>query len=111
MENHDTEIMDYGFAKKKLSIYFFGYIACIFLTIGSFWVATQNKLDVFTILLLLYLSAIIQFVVQTVCFLRMNVKTTQARINAYSFLFVIVVITTIVAGTLWIMYNLNYRMM
>ena len=112
---------DYGTGKKNLTIYVVGFIACIVLTLIPFELADQFSSQVkagvptslsFSLLLcLLFLCAIIQFVVQVICFLRLSAETTQGKTNIMCFIFSIVVVFVLVGGSVWIMYHLNYNMM
>jgi cytochrome o ubiquinol oxidase operon protein cyoD len=53
--------------------------------------------------------AVVQLIVQAVFFLHLNTHSS-ARWNMIVFLFTGLVVFTVVAGSLWIMQNLNYRM-
>lgn len=101
---------DYGTGQKKLSIYVVGVVLCVILTLISFWVVSVEQLSHAQILTVIYLSAIAQFFVQVVCFLRLNLHTEQARMNVLSLIFTGVILLCVVAGSLWIMWNLNYFM-
>ena len=108
---HHSEIQpDFGTGQKTLGIYTFGVICCAILTIISFGTVMYSNLARTQIFTIIYFSALIQFFVQVVCFLRLNTKTTQSRINVMSILFTIVILTTILLGSLWIMANVNYNM-
>jgi cytochrome o ubiquinol oxidase operon protein cyoD len=102
---------DYGTGHKKLSIYIFGVISCIILTIFSFCTVMSEHFTKGEAYTIIYALALIQFVIQVICFLRLNTKNERARINVMSILFTIVILITIVFGSLWIMWNLNYYMM
>lgn len=107
---HDIQQPDYGTGQKKLGIYIAGLISCTVLTLIAFWavMATQFvKWEIFTII---YSAACIQFVVQVICFLRLNTETEQARTNVMSIIFTLVILVSIVLGSLWIMWNLKYYM-
>lgn len=111
MSAPQTTEPDYGTDEKRLSIYMFGFIICLLLTLFSFWLVDNssiNRLDKFFIL---YSSAFIQFIVQLICFLRLNTKTEQSKLNVISLVFTGVILISIIIGTLWIMWNLNYNMM
>ena len=60
---------------------------------------------------LLVIAAILQFLVQVICFLRLNTQSEQGWTNVLSFVFAIIVLLVVVGGSLWIMSNLNYNMM
>lgn len=102
---------DYGTGQKKLSVYLYGLIGCTILTLIAFWVVMGTQLNKWEIFTIIYVAAVIQFIVQVICFLRLNTQTEQARTNVLSLLFSIVILVTIVAGSLWIMWNVNYYMM
>lgn len=106
-----TEEIDYGTGQKKLNIYVAGLIACVILTLLSFWVVMAEPLAKMQTVAVIFISAIIQFIVQLVCFIRLNTQTEQSRMNVISLIFTIVILTSIVAGSLWIMFDLNYFMM
>lgn len=102
---------DYGTGKKKLSIYVAGLIICSILTIVAFWAVMLHTLPKTEILIIIYLAAIIQFLVQLICFLRLNVQTEQGRNNVMSLIFTIVILIAIIFGSIWIMWNVNHNMM
>lgn len=101
---------DYGTGQKKLGMYSIGFISCTILTLISFWSVMSQKFSKLEVLTILVSSACIQFLVQVIFFLRMTTKTEQGRINIMTFLFTGIVLTTIIMGSLWIMWNLNYYM-
>jgi len=58
----------------------------------------------------LVVLAITQLIVQLLYFFHLGTES-KPRLNTFSFLFMLMVIVIIGFGSLWIMYNLNYRMM
>jgi cytochrome o ubiquinol oxidase subunit IV len=102
---------DYGMRKKTFSVYFSGVLLCIVLTLIPFAAVSHHAFSKPVTFLIIFLSAIIQFFVQVICFLRLNKKTEQGTINVWSFAFTGLVLLIIVGGSLWIMWNLNYNMM
>lgn len=111
MQHHDVKQPDYGTGQKKLSMYVIGLIVCTLLTLIAFWVVVSNQLDKLETFTIIYLAACIQFLTQVICFLRLNTQTEQGRINVMAFVFTGVILFSIVIGSLWIMWNLNYNMM
>ncbi len=108
--SHDVKNSDYGTGEKTLSIYIIGFIVCIALTLIPYWTviyAGSNKMAVYEVV---FIAAIAQFIVQVICFLRLNAQTKQSKMNLLSFIFSLVLIGILVAGSLWIMCNLNYNM-
>lgn len=111
MEHHGSKEADYGTGQKKLGYYCIGFISCSILTLLSFWVVMSHRFSKLEVLALIFSSACIQFLVQVIFFLRLTTQTEQGKTNIMTFLFTVVVLTAIISGSLWIMWNLNYYMM
>ena len=102
---------DFGTGKKTLKIYIAGLVACVILTLVPFATVMYHLAGKTATYYILGIAAIVQFLVQVLCFLRLNMRTQQSRMNVYAFFFSVVVLLTIVGGSLWIMWHLNYNMM
>ena len=111
MHHHKLSQPDYGTGKKKLGIYVFGLISCIILTLIAFGVVMTNQFTRGQVFTVIYSAACIQFLVQVICFLRLNTQTDQAKLNVMSILFTGIILLSIIVGSLWIMWNLNYYLM
>src|SRR5690348_18320245 len=108
MTGHDIPESDYGTGQKKLGVYTAGLISCIILTLIAFWAVMAAPFAKHIIFATIYAAAIIQFVVQIMCFLRLNTQTKQGQINVMSIVFTLVILIVIIFGSLWIMWSLNY---
>lgn len=101
--------------KLAISRYLIGFSSSVVLTLAAFGVVMlhqannhgwpQHELAMSVIVGL----AIVQLVVQLICFLHLN-RETRPRWNLIVFLFMILTLVIVVFGSLWIMYNLNYNM-
>ena len=111
MSNINASHPDYGTGSKKFSVYLIGIVLCVVLTLVPFYLVMNAVLPRATTMLAIYAFAIFQFFVQVTCFLRLNAKTEQARTNVVAFLFTFIILVVVIGGSLWIMWNLNYRMM
>lgn len=111
MEHHKLHQPDFGTGQKKLGIYLIGVISCALLTLLAFWVVMSNTFSKWESFAIIYFAAFIQFFIQLLCFLRLNIQTQQGKINVMTFLFTCVILTTLIVGSLWIMWSLNYNMM
>lgn len=111
MDDTAAKQPDYGTGQKKLSIYIVGLIICSILTVLSFWMVMANQFSKLEIFIVIYSAAFIQFFVQLICFLRLNIQTEQARTNVMSFIFTGIILISIIVVSLWIMANLQYNMM
>jgi cytochrome o ubiquinol oxidase subunit IV len=101
---------DFGTGQKKLGIYSIGFIACVLLTVIAFATVISARFTPMVTLAIIFIAACLQFFVQILCFLRLNVATEQGKINVMSFVFTGVILVSIIAGSLWIMWNCNYYM-
>lgn len=106
---------DYGTGKKKFNVYIIGVILCVVLTLIAFWAVMPAEMPLkfsegktFAII---FGAAILQFLVQVICFLRLNTETDHGRTNVLSFICAIIILIAIIGGSLWIMWNLSYNMM
>src|SRR5579872_4265758 len=93
--------------QKTLSSYVVGIILCIVLTLIAFGLVEKRLLTDTMLYIALSALAIVQLLVQSICFLRLN-SSKEGRWNLLPFLFTILIIAILVGGSLWIMYNLNY---
>ena len=108
MSHHEVVQSDYGTGQKKLGLYLVGLISCIILTIVAFWAVMADQFSKLEIVTIIFSAACIQFFVQVIFFLRLTTQTEQGKTNVMAFLFTGVILLSIVIGSLWIMWNLNY---
>jgi len=111
MEHPQMNEPDYGTGQKKLGMYVIGFISCTLLSLISFWSVMSQRFSKLEVFAIIFSSACIQLLVQVICFLRLSTQTEQGKTNVMTFLFTGVILISIIAGSLWIMWNLNYYMM
>jgi cytochrome o ubiquinol oxidase subunit IV len=90
--------------------YVIGFISSILLTLLSYFFVVENILEGWTLILTIVGFGLIQVIVQLVFFLHLGTDPKHYW-NLYLFLFMVLVLVIVVIGTLWIMYNLDYRIM
>jgi cytochrome o ubiquinol oxidase operon protein cyoD len=90
--------------------YVIGFSASLILTIIAFLLVYLNGLTGYPIILTLSGLALTQAIVQLLFFLHLG-REAKPRWETMIFLFMVLVLLIIVLGTLWIMYDLNNRMM
>lgn len=94
--------------------YIMGFTASALLTLAAFavvWLHVHQALGSRpAIVALITALAIIQLWVQVTCFLHLG-QDRRPRWKSIVFWFMLVVVFILVAGTIWIMNNLNYNMM
>lgn len=111
MSHHDINTPDFGAKDKTFFTYTLGIVLCVILTLIPFGAVHYGAYSYGQTLSIIYISAVLQFFVQVICFLRLNYSTFQAKLNVLSFVFTICLLSIVVAGSIWIMYNLDYFMM
>lgn len=90
--------------------YMFGFIVSIILTGIPFWLVMEHSASRTMTLSVVLLSAVVQVLVHLKYFLHLNTRSENGW-NMISFVFSAIIILIIVAGSVWIMWNLNYNMM
>lgn len=97
-----------GFS-AHVTTYIFGFGAALCLSVAAFLFATQSTLSSASIMAILLLLAVIQLIVQLVCFLHMKVGG-RSQTRTVTMAFTVLMMLIVVIGSLWIMRNLDYRM-
>jgi cytochrome o ubiquinol oxidase operon protein cyoD len=97
--------------KGEVSVwtYVTGFVLSVLLTLTAYVVATHSHLGQVSLFIAVILLALIQFIVQVICFLHLGYKGSLDRVITLGFSLLIVLILT--SGSLWIMFTLNARMM
>lgn len=103
MKNHSANI-------RTLASLTIGFLLSLGLTICAYLVAVGNIKDSMAAVGVLVVLAATQLVIQLVFFLHFG-EEKRPRWNMWSFVFMGLVLFIVVAGSMWIMYHLNYNMM
>lgn len=90
--------------------YVTGFVASVILTLISFFLISNEVLTGMNGVVTIILLAFLQAYTQLVCFMNLG-EGSRPRWNLIIFLFMGMVVTIIVLGTLWIIYDLNNRLM
>lgn len=91
--------------------YVTGFIMSLVLTLCAYSVVRSNHSGgQWSIAILLGILALIQFLTQLILFLHLG-KESRPRFKLLVFGFMVTVVLILVAGSIWIMYNLNHHMM
>lgn len=90
--------------------YVVGYVLAIALTIAAFAIAPAKNMAPFSIEAALVVLAIAQMIVHLIFFLHINTAPEQ-KMNILAFAATMLIITIVVAGSLWIMSHLTTNMM
>lgn len=93
-----------------LKSYVIGFVASLFLTAGSFLLVALKLLAGHTLAYTITGLAITQAIVQVLFFLHVG-QEPKPRWESLVFYFMLLILAIIVVGSLWIMYDLNDRVM
>jgi cytochrome o ubiquinol oxidase subunit IV len=99
-----------GASRGSFKSYATGFILSILLTVIPFALVMHGNVSRPATLLGIFGAAIVQILVHLHYFLHLD-TSSKARWNLLALLFTLLIMILFVGGTLWIMYNLKYRMM
>jgi cytochrome o ubiquinol oxidase operon protein cyoD len=107
---NEGQIDSTGAAKGSFKSYATGFILAFVLSLVAFALVMNGALSHSGLLWAIYSAAVVQILVHLHYFLHLD-KSSAARWNVLALLFTVLIMMIFIGGTLWIMYNLNYRMM
>lgn len=99
-----------GAGHGTLTSYIIGFILSILLTIIPYMLVINHVISTDAIIIAVVVLGIVQLLVQLIFFLHLN-TSNDGRSTLLSFAFTFLILAILVAGSLWIMWNLNYNMM
>ncbi|MDC5707272.1 cytochrome o ubiquinol oxidase subunit IV [Vibrio europaeus] len=92
------------------SDYVKGFVASLILTVIPFYFVWAQSLPDGATYVILFGCAIVQIFVHFRYFLHMEAKTSDGRWNLVSLMFTAIVVLILIAGSVWIIYNMNVNM-
>ncbi len=99
-----------GVSRGSLKSYLTGFVLSLILTAIPFALVISGTLSSSATLLGIFAAGIVQVLVHLHYFLHLD-TSSAARWNVLAMVFTLLILCLFVGGTLWIMHNLNYRMM
>jgi cytochrome o ubiquinol oxidase subunit IV len=109
-EKSEATVVEHPHEPLSLGKYVAGFIGSIVITVLAYVLATGETYSKDVVVALLAGLAIVQFIVQMVLFLHVgNERKPRWKLMVMWLMLMVVII--LVAGSIWIMNNLNYRMM
>ncbi|MCC2625002.1 MAG: cyoD [Burkholderiales bacterium] len=117
--NHNTQAAGHAYANNhshsgkshgSLISYIVGFILSIVLTLIPYYLVVNHVLPTEMGYIAIAVLAVLQLLVQLIFFLHLSLAP-EGRNTLLSFIFTVIVLFILVAGTLWIMYNMNVNMM
>ena len=94
----------------SLRSYIIGFISCLILTGISFFLVSTNMFEERTLTYTIAALAVVQATFQLVFFLHLG-QEAKPRFETFIFLFMLLILLIIVIGSLWVMNDLNKRVM
>jgi cytochrome o ubiquinol oxidase operon protein cyoD len=107
---NQSQIDTTGASRGSFKSYATGFVLSIVLTAMAFGLVMGGALPSSAVLLGIVGAAVVQILVHLHYFLHLD-TSSAARWNVLAILFTLFIMILFVGGTIWIMYNLNYRMM
>jgi cytochrome o ubiquinol oxidase subunit IV len=106
--NHQT-VDSSGASGGTFRSYTTGFILSIVLTIIAFGIVMSGIQSRPIVLFTIIVAAIAQILVHLHYFLHLR-TSSHVRWNSMALIFTVLIMALFIGGSLWIMYNLNYRM-
>lgn len=103
-----NEALGIGHLSRKK--YLIGFGLAVVFTVVSFVLAVIDSLPRTTVLIALFVAALLQMMVHLYFFLHLDSSSRQ-RWNLITFAFSLLLIFVFVGGSIWVMITLNARMM
>jgi cytochrome o ubiquinol oxidase operon protein cyoD len=99
-----------GISRGSLKSYLTGFLLSLILTAIPFALVMRGTRSPAVALAGIFSAGIVQILVHLHYFLHLD-TSSAARWNVLALIFTLLIMVLFVGGTLWIMSNLNYRMM
>jgi len=110
MKNDPDVINPHDVLHGNFKSYVIGFVLSILLTLASFFLVMEHLLPTWTLIYTIVGIGLIQAFVQLHFFLNFT-HDLKPHWNVIVFLFMALVLIILVGGSLWIMHNLNERVM
>lgn len=109
---NDFKVIDehYEAGRTAMRSYVTGFLLSILLTLLPYFIVVNHMLGRSSLVYAAVGFGVAQLLVQVVFFLHLH-KKSKPHWNMIVFIFTILIVTILVVGSLWVMYNLNYNMM
>lgn len=106
----DPAAAQHAHAHGSVESYKKGFIYALILTVIPFFLVMTGLLPKAATLVIIYVLAVVQMAVHLVYFLHMKTGEGE-RWTLMAFIFTVIVVGILAAGSLWIMYSMNANMM
>ena len=104
--DHHDDGHDHGSVRSYLT----GFILSVILTAIPFWLVMAGVLSAGATAAIIIAFAVVQILVHMVYFLHMNTRSDEGW-TMMALIFTVVILVIVLAGSLWVMFNMNTNMM
>lgn len=110
IEPLDVLVSNHQPDSASLRSYLIGFISSLFITLSAYFLARNHLLTKPYMIILLAVLALSQFMIQLIYFLHVG-QEFSPRLKLIVMSFMIMIVIILVGGSIWIMHNLNGRVM
>ena len=96
--------------KQTLAAYVTGFVGSIILTLTAYIFVTTGYFSGWTTAILIIILALVQCFVQLIFFLHLS-DEKRPRWRLLTMISMLIIFVIVIFGSIWVMYNLNDRMM
>lgn len=109
---NDFKVIDeqYEAGRFAMRSYVTGFVLSIFLTLIPYVIVVNHMFGKESLVLAVVIFGVTQLFVQVIFFLHLS-KKSKPQWNIIVFVFTVLIVSILVVGSLWVMYNLNYNLM
>jgi cytochrome o ubiquinol oxidase subunit IV len=104
-----TQVSEFDPNHVSLEVYVAGFLSCIALTLAAYFAATNDSISNSASIAMISLFAVVQCGLQLRYFLHLGGEN-KPRWKLTVFIVMLAILAIFLVGSLWIMDNLNYRM-
>ena len=98
-----------GSVASLMWLYVSGFVLSLAITVRAYFLAVNHTLAPTPLTITLLVLAMLQFLVQLVCFLHLS-TSRESRERLSILICALILVSTLVVGSIWVMGNLNTRM-
>jgi cytochrome o ubiquinol oxidase operon protein cyoD len=99
-----------GYSHGTHRSYLTGFGLAVVLTAIPFWLVMSGVLNTQATVFIIFACAFVQIIVHAVYFLHLDTRS-ESGWTLMAFVFTVVIVAIVIAGSIWIMYHLDVNMM
>ncbi len=109
---NDFKVIDEQYEASRFAMrsYVTGFVLSIVLTLIPYVIVVNHMFGKESLVFSAVLFGVSQLIVQVIFFLHLS-KKSKPQWNIIVFVFTVLIVSILVVGSLWVMYNLNYNLM